>query len=118
MSTAPHRVVVLALDDVVGFDLCIPPEIFSSAGKHGDSPRYEVLTCGRRTGLLPTTAGFSVLIEHGPELLATADTVVIPGTHIEGPLYHGTLPEDVAATLATAREGTRIMSICTGSLVL
>jgi transcriptional regulator GlxA family with amidase domain len=118
MSTAPHRVVVLALDDVVGFDLCIPPEIFSSAGKHGDSPRYEVLTCGRRTGLLPTTAGFSVLIEHGPELLATADTVVIPGTHIEGPLYHGTLPEDLAATLATVREGTRIMSICTGSFVL
>jgi transcriptional regulator GlxA family with amidase domain len=115
---SPHRVVVLALDDVVGFDLCIPPEIFGSAGKHDDNPRYEVLVCGLRPGTLPTSAGFSVVIEHGPELLATADTVVIPGTHIEGPLFHGTLPDDLAAALATLRPGTRIMSICTGSFVL
>jgi transcriptional regulator GlxA family with amidase domain len=113
-----HRVVVLALNDVVGFDLCIPPEIFSSAGAVGEDPRYEVLTCGLRPGPLPTTAGFSVLIEHGPELLGTADTVVIPGTHIEGPLYRGTLPDDLAAALALIREGTRTMSICTGSFVL
>jgi transcriptional regulator GlxA family with amidase domain len=118
MAGLLHRVVVLALDDVVGFDLCIPPEIFSSAGAVGEDPRYEVLTCGLRPGPLPTTAGFSVLIEHGPELLATADTVVIPGTHIEGPLYHGTLPVDLAAALTLIREGTRIMSICTGSFVL
>ena len=110
--------VVLALDTVVGFDLCIPPEIFSSAGAIGDAPRYEVLTCGLTTGPVKTTAGFSVLVEHGPELLATADTVVIPGTHIEGPLYHGILPDDLAAALATLRGGTRIMSICTGSFVL
>jgi transcriptional regulator GlxA family with amidase domain len=116
--TTPHRVVVLALDEVVGFDLCIPPEIFGSAGKHGEDPRYEVLTCGLETGPLATTAGFSVNIEHGPELLATADTVVIPGTHIEGPLYHGTLPDDLTAALATLRPDTRLMSICTGAFVL
>lgn len=110
--------VVLALDDVVGFDLCIPPEIFGSAGMVGDAPRYEVITCGLETGALSTTAGFSVNIEHGPELLATADTVVIPGTHIEGPLFHGTLPDDLAAALATVRPGTRLMSICTGAFVL
>jgi transcriptional regulator GlxA family with amidase domain len=44
--------------------------------------------------------------------------VIIPGTYIPQPRYEGTLPEDLAAALATIRPGTRIASICTGAFVL
>jgi transcriptional regulator GlxA family with amidase domain len=114
----PHRVAVLALDPVVGYDMSIPPAVFGSAKDAAGRPLYEVRVCGLdRTGVR-VPAGYTVVPDHGPEALAWADTVIIPGTRIDGPRYHGTLPDDLRAALATIRPGTRMMSICTGAFVL
>ena len=59
-----------------------------------------------------------MLAEAGPEALATADTVVIPGTRYPPARVDGVLPPDVAAALALIRPGTRLVSICTGAFVL
>ncbi|MFI8215290.1 GlxA family transcriptional regulator [Streptomyces sp. NPDC085932] len=106
-----ERVVVLALDGVYPFELGIPSRILGAA-----DGRYEVLTCSVDGGPVRTNADFGVTVEHGPEVLATAGTVVI------APVAPDRLSDEVSgavlAALALIRPGTRIVSICTGAFVL
>ncbi|MDQ0696672.1 transcriptional regulator GlxA family with amidase domain [Streptomyces sp. W4I9-2] len=123
-AAVPHRVVVLALDGLLPFELGIPQRIFGrSIGiEPGGKGRklYDVVTCSiRPPGPVRTDADFSILVEHGPEALATADTVVVPASYELGPVFdEGRLTEELAAALALVRPGTRMVSICTGSYVL
>ncbi|GLX18603.1 MULTISPECIES: GlxA family transcriptional regulator [Streptomyces] len=115
----PHRVVVLALAGLLPFELGIPHRIFGRAKGPGERHLYEILTCGLAPGPVPTDADFTVYVEHGPELLATADTVVVPASHELGPVHsEGRLTDGLAAALAHVRPGTRMVSICTGGYVL
>ncbi|MGW0695184.1 GlxA family transcriptional regulator [Streptomyces sp. NPDC002738] len=119
-----HRVVVLALDGLLPFELGIPQRIFglAHASEPGDRGRklYEVVTCSvRPPGPVATDADFTITVERGPEALATADTVVIPSSYELGPVYEeGRLTDALATALAYIRPGTRLVSICTGSYVL
>ncbi|QCX77317.1 HTH-type transcriptional regulator CdhR [Streptomyces sp. YIM 121038] len=119
-SLAPHRVAVLVMDGVIPFELGIPQRIFGRARDAGGRRLYEVVTCSvRPPGPVRTDADFAVLVEHGPEALATADTVVVPASHELGPVYEeGRLTDDLAAAFALVRPGTRMVSICTGGYVL
>ncbi|WP_326741762.1 MULTISPECIES: helix-turn-helix domain-containing protein [unclassified Streptomyces] len=120
----PHRIAVLALDGLLPFELGIPQRIFGRA--FGQEPHeegrslYEVVTCSvRAPGPVGTDADFTITVEHGPETLATADTVVIPASYELGPVFdEGRLTDELAAALAHIRPGTRMVSICTGSYVL
>ncbi|MXM68086.1 helix-turn-helix domain-containing protein [Streptomyces sp. HUCO-GS316] len=116
----PHRVVVLALDGLLPFELGIPHRIFGRPKDAEGRQLYEVVTCSiRPPGPVRTDADFSVLIEHGPEVLATADTVVVPASYELGPVYEeGVLTPELAAALAHIRPGTRLTAICTGGYVL
>ena len=111
-----HRVVVLALDGVYPFELGMPSRIFGAT-----EGLYEVLTCTVDGRPVRTTADFAISVEHGPDALRTADTVVVASF---GPspaaveLVSAQLPEPVAAALAQIRPGTRLVSICTGAFVL
>ena len=113
-----HRVVVLLLPPVVGFDAAIAPTLFSNATDADGNPLYDVVTCGLTRGPVVATTGFDLLPASGPEVLATADTVVIPGTRFRSARVDGVLPADVMAALALIRPGTRLVSICTGAFVL
>ena len=113
-----HRVAVFLLPPVVGFDAAIAPTLFSSATDGDGNALYDVVTCGLTDGPVTATAGFDVLPSAGPEALATADTVVIPGTRFRSARVDGVLPADVTAALALIRPGTRLVSICTGAFVL
>ncbi|MFC7807918.1 GlxA family transcriptional regulator [Streptomyces olivaceus] len=116
----PHRVVVLALDGVLPFELGIAPRIFGLARDELRRPLYEVVTCSvRPPGPVATDADFAVLVGNGPEALATADTVVIPSSYELGPVYdEGVLTGELAAALTLVRPGTRLVAICTGGFVL
>lgn len=106
-----ERVVVLALEGVYPFELGIPSRIFGAADGH-----YEVLTCSVDGRPVRSNADFTIGVEHGPEILATADTVVVASMasdHI--PVE---LPAEVAAALALIRPDARIVSICTAAFVL
>ncbi|WP_455351605.1 GlxA family transcriptional regulator [Streptomyces sp. SYSU K217416] len=114
-----HRVVVLAAEGVVPFQLGIPARIFGACDYAAGTPLYEVLVCTPSGGPVRTDAGFSIAVDHGPEVLATADTVIVPPSHGLGPLYEtGVLDEELAAALARIRPGTRVVSICTGAFVV
>ncbi|GAB4582676.1 GlxA family transcriptional regulator [Nocardia sp. IFM 10818] len=108
-----HRIVVLAVPPVTTFDLAIPELVFPAA-RVGGQPVYEVVVCTPDPGIVPGYNGRAVLVEHGLEQVATADTVMVTGT--------GARAEGDARVLRVLREaaaaGKRIASICTGAFVL
>jgi transcriptional regulator GlxA family with amidase domain len=113
-----HLVAVLLLPPVVGFDAAIAPLMFSNATDAEGDPLYDVVTCALTSEPVVATTGFSMLAQAGPEALASADTVVIPGTRHTPARVDGVLPPEVSAALALIRPGTRLVSICTGAFVL
>lgn len=116
----PHRVVVLALDGLLPFELGIPHRIFGRPKDTRGRPLYEIVTCSiRPPGPVETDADFAIHVAHGPEALATADTVIVPASYELGPVFdEGVLTPELAAALARIRPGTRLASICTGVYVL
>jgi transcriptional regulator GlxA family with amidase domain len=105
-----HHVAVLALPDVVAFDLSTPAQIF------GNEPgRYAFTACGVRAGSVRTTTGFAVDVPRGLDALAEADTVLVPGLRPA----HWPPPDAVLDALCAAHaRGARVASICTGAFVL
>src|SRR5512142_1862669 len=105
----PHRIAVLALPDVVAFDLATP---FQLLHRH-----YELTLCGVEAGEIPTTSGFPVVAQRGIAALAKADTIIVPGFD---PRAHGWPPpaEALHALRDAHARGARIVSICTGAFAL
>jgi transcriptional regulator GlxA family with amidase domain len=111
-TPGPHRVVALALEDVVLLDLAAPTHLFGHCG----APYYAFALAAVTPGAVRSSTGLEVLAPHGLDELERADTVVVAGI---GP---DTDPEGFAAAagaVASAhRNGARVMSICTGAFVL
>ncbi|MFB9233934.1 helix-turn-helix domain-containing protein [Plantactinospora siamensis] len=115
----PHRVAVLALPHVVGLDLGTPAQVFHCARDADGTELYAVRTCTPGGTAVRSSAGYGVLPDHGLELLAEADTVIVPGIHDGPPLTDGTVEPAVRRALRDAYDrGARIVSICTGAFVL
>jgi transcriptional regulator GlxA family with amidase domain len=113
-----HEVVVLALPDVVAFELGLPHRFLGGAVDVEDEPLYRVRTCTVDGGPVRTSAGYSVLPDHDAAILRTADTVVVPGIMSGPPVTEGRLDPAVAAALASCPPDVRAVSICTGAFVL
>ncbi len=106
---AIHRLAVLALPDVVAFDLTIATQVFGHDG-HG---RYRVTVCSPRREPVQTTSGFTLSISAGLDALETADTVVVPG------FSRAPIPQPALVALqADHARGARVASICTGAFAL
>lgn len=142
--TAPaprrHRVAVLIRDGVLPLELGLVHQLFGSAratppfphgnGHHEgpadgqddghDDRLYEVLTCATAPGAVRTDTDFLVHAPHGSEVLADADTVIVPASHEQDESLAADegLPEPLAAALAGIPRTARIASICTGAFVL
>jgi transcriptional regulator GlxA family with amidase domain len=107
ISAMTHRIAVLALPDVVAFDLATP---FQLLHRH-----YELTLCAPARGPVSTTSGFPLLAHRGIDMLAEADTVFVPGfAPQEWPPPHRALD----ALRAAHARGARIASICTGAFAL
>jgi transcriptional regulator GlxA family with amidase domain len=113
-----HHVAVLVRDGVLPFELSIVHRIFGQARTAGGAALYEVVTCAPVPGEIRTDADFTIAVTHGPEALAEADTVVVPGSETDYEPQDGPIEPALAAALARIRPGTRIASICTGAFVL
>ena len=114
----PHRVVVLLLEPLVGYDAAIPVQLLGEATDADGRPLYDVTMASLDGGPVMTTRGYAITPQHDASALRTADTVIVPGTRVAGARTDGTLPAEVAAALAGVRPGTRLVSICTGAFVL
>ena len=105
-----HRLTVLAMPNVVAFDLSTPAQIF------GNEPgRYDFTACGIAPGRVATTTGFAIDVPRGLEALAEADTVLVPGLR---PARWPPPAEVLDALRAAHARGARVASICTGAFVL
>jgi transcriptional regulator GlxA family with amidase domain len=120
---------VLALDQVMGFELMIPGQVFGmanlaaaepAAGRNGDPqgpPEFEVRVCGQRPSISSSAEWGLVEIRtsYGMDALADADLVVVPGTHrfLEDPD-----PQAISALHAAATNGARIAAMCVGAFTL
>jgi transcriptional regulator GlxA family with amidase domain len=108
-----HTVAVLALDQVIPFDLSTPLEIFTRVRLPDGRHPYRVGVCAP-TAEVPA-GHFVIRAAWGLEALQDADTVIVPGC-AEGAPPPG--PEVLDALRAAAARGTRIASICVGAFVL
>jgi transcriptional regulator GlxA family with amidase domain len=113
-----HRVAVLALDGVVGFDLGTPTQVFGSARDDTGRRLYDVRVCGPGAAGEPveSASGFAVVPPYGLEAVAWADTVLVAG--VEGARAQGPFPPAALAALRDTRDRQRTVSICTGAFVL
>ena len=118
MADSLHRVVVLLLDPVIGYDAVIPPQVFGQAAGPDGAPLYDVTMASLDGGPVTASLGYAITPHGDASLLATADTVVVPGTQLPGPRFEGTIDDELAAALASIRPGARRVSICTGAFVL
>jgi transcriptional regulator GlxA family with amidase domain len=105
-----HVVAVLVRPGVLPLELGLVHQIFGQARSAAGAPLYEVVTCGLDSGRVPTDGDFAVLVETGAEVLATADTVVVPASHRSDETA-AVLPDELAAALASVAPGARIASI-------
>ncbi|MFH9354983.1 GlxA family transcriptional regulator [Kitasatospora sp. NPDC017646] len=108
-----HTVAVLALDQVIPFDLATPLEVFTRVRMPDGRRPYRVRVCG--PGAQVPAAGFVITAPWGLEELADADTVIVPGRAEAAPPPG---EEVLEALRAAAARGTRIASICAGAFDL
>jgi transcriptional regulator GlxA family with amidase domain len=107
-----HRIVALALPEVVDFDLAIPAQVF---GHRDERDRYYSFgVCASTPGLVPSSTGYAIHAPLGLDALTDADTVVVPGYHP----YDKPAPAALRALRAAADRGARVVSICTGAFAL
>lgn len=109
------RVAVLAYDGLCTFEFGTAFEVFGLPRPEIGTGWYRYAVCGIEPGPLRAAGGLSVAVEHGLEVLADADLVVVPGWRgIETPV-----PDDLVAALVAAHaRGARLMSLCSGIAVL
>jgi AraC family transcriptional activator FtrA len=108
-------VAVLVLPDVVAFDIFIATHVFGDTRPHGGAAKYRMVICTSTPGLVSMAVGVPIGIDRGLEVLAEADTIVVPGrSQADAPAE----PRVIDALRAAAARGARIVSICTGAFVL
>ncbi|WP_157063391.1 GlxA family transcriptional regulator [Luteipulveratus mongoliensis] len=120
-----HRVVVLALEGAVAFELGLPHRFFATSSllpgwpsNPTGEPPYDVAMCTVDDGPITTSAGYQVLPSHSREALATADTVVLVGMPWHEVMENGKLDAPIREALALVPDSARWLSICTGAFVL
>ena len=111
-----HLVAVLVRDGVMPLELGAVHQLFGVARDAGGERLYDVRTCAAARGPVRTDADFTIDVPHGPDVLALADTVVVPASHALDDVDEGDgVTPDL---LATVRPDARVASICTGAFAL
>ncbi|WP_069162290.1 GlxA family transcriptional regulator [Nocardia altamirensis] len=108
-----RSVAVLAVDDVIPFDLSVPIEIFGRARLEDGTAGYDVRVCGENSDV--SSRFFAISAVRDIEFLDEADTIIVPGS-----LSYRSAPSPrLRAALRRAHErGARVASICLGAFTL
>ena len=108
-----HTVAVVALADVIAFDLATAVEVFGRVVLPSGEPGYRVLVCG--TAPAVSAGPLRIATDHGIAELDTADTIVVPGRN---DVTAGTSDDVLRALKSAYARGARIASICSGAFTL
>lgn len=115
ISRRGPSVAALAYEGMSGFEVGIVAEVFGLPRPEFDVPWYDFRLCARQPGPLPVIGGGRLAVEHGLDVFAAAQTVIVPGV----PDVRADCPTEVIDALRLAqRRGARIVSICSGAFAL
>ncbi len=117
-NRAMHQVAVLALDRVMPFECSIPHRILGSARDAAGNNLYAVATCSLDGRPVRTAADFDLNVAHGAELLATAETIVIPPFGSPDEPLDPRLQAHVAQLLGKTKVGARVVTLCGAAYLL
>ena len=110
-----HLVVALAYDRLCTFEFGCTVELFALERPELDVDWYEFAVCAIEQGPIRAAGGITVQAPYAPELLALADTIIIPGWRDADELPPPQLLDWLRAAHA---RGARLCSICSGVFVL
>ncbi|HBT4706329.1 TPA: transcriptional regulator FtrA, partial [Klebsiella quasipneumoniae] len=79
VTLSPHRVVALAYDGLCTFEFGVAVEIFGLPRPEMGERWYQFAVAAVDEGPLRATGGVRLMTDGGPELLAQAQTIVVPG---------------------------------------
>lgn len=114
MSGREHRVAVLAFPGISPFHLAAPYAVLEGTGRSAADLPYRLVTFAEHPGQVPTSAGWTVAVQHGPEALGSAHTVVVPSWDTDR-----APSDDLLASIARAHErGARVVGLCLGAFVV
>ncbi|NGZ83441.1 transcriptional regulator FtrA [Duganella aceris] len=110
-----HLVVVLAYDRLCTFEFGCAVELFALERPELGVDWYDFAVCAIEPGPICAAGGITVQAPYAPELLALADTIIIPGWRDadEAPP-----PQLLEWMRAAHLRGARLCSICSGVFVL
>src|SRR5690242_20243672 len=103
-----HRVVALLNPPQSPFELACASEVFGTHHPESKQP-YAFSVCTEDPGLVPTTAGYPMLVEDGLSAVAGADTVIVPGWQPPG---SPASPRVLEALRSAHARGARVVAIC------
>jgi transcriptional regulator GlxA family with amidase domain len=112
-----HRVAVVALEQVIAFDLSIPCQVFGMAQLADGGRAYDVQVCAPSTVTVTNAVGpqFELRPQWSLEDARGADTIVVPGV---ADIARQPIPEAIDLLRAAVAEGRRVASVCTGAFIL
>lgn len=106
---------VLAYDGMTAFETGIVIEVFGLTWSDIDQPWYELKICTETPDPIRVIGGATMTSPYGLAEFAAADTVVVPS--VADPRAQ-TSPELIDALRSAHRDGSRIVSICSGAFAL
>ena len=108
-------VVAVVGEQVAAFELGVLAEVFGLDRSGDGLPGYDFAVAAVRPGLVPTTSGYAVQVQHGLQRLAQADLIALPSwTSADLPVP----AELVSALHAAVDRGARVLSVCSGAFLL
>jgi transcriptional regulator GlxA family with amidase domain len=107
-----QTVAVIAIPEVVAFDLAIPCQVF---GHRDERRRYALRVCSEGGAPVPTTTGIAVVPTGDLSGVTDAETVIVPGYVADADRPS---PAVLDALRAADARGARVVSICTGAFAL
>lgn len=110
-----HLVVVLAYDRLCTFEFGCAVELFALERPELGVDWYQFAVCAIEPGPIRAAGGITIAAPYDPELLARADTIVIPGWRDADEAPPEALLRQMRAAYA---RGARLCSICSGVFIL
>jgi transcriptional regulator GlxA family with amidase domain len=108
-------VVAVVGEQVAAFELGVLAEVFGLDRSGDGLPGYDFAVAAVEPGLVPTSSGFAVHVQHGLPRLGNADLITVPSwTEQE----QSPPPELIAALHAAVARGARVLAVCSGAFLL